>query len=36
MATNRIVLVDLDKGASGVMGSRVLGLLYLLRFGGLR
>ena len=32
MNHNRIVLVDLDKGSAGVMGARILGLLYLLRF----
>lgn len=29
---NRIVLVDLDKGSSGVMGSRIIGMMFLLRF----
>jgi energy-coupling factor transporter ATP-binding protein EcfA2 len=32
MTERRIVLVDLDKGSVGVMGARILGLLYLLRF----
>lgn len=32
MATDRIVLVDLDKGNVGSMGARMIGLLYLMRF----
>lgn len=32
MKDRRVILVDLGKGSVGVMGSRVLGLTYLLRF----
>jgi hypothetical protein len=32
MAQDRIILVDLAKGEVGITGSRVLGMLYLIRF----